>query len=153
MNKKEAADLNRDLLGDLREWAPWAADQVEETVRQGKRVSKNVRRKLRKEKDVVVDEKKSLGYGKLAMTHELTETESLLVTLEAIDCLLVQPGHIAQDVDRYLKDIEVTGAIFLAPSEREERMRVGGTLDIPQETRRRISTLIRQIRSDLQNDN
>ena len=37
--------LNTDLLAALRESAPWAAEQIDESVRQGKPVAKQARRR------------------------------------------------------------------------------------------------------------
>lgn len=151
MDEKEAALLNRELLDLLRELAPWAADQVQETVRQGKTVLKDVPRRRRTEMDGVVDETKSLGRGKLAMTQDLTASESLSITLDAVECLLIQPDLIAQEVDRHLEDMKVTGVAFVEQGEQEESDIKRGALDIPQERRVRILALLDQAKSDLLN--
>ena len=102
--------------------------------------------------DRVVDETKSLGRGKLAMTQDLTEAESLSITLEAVECLLIQPDLIIQEVDSQLEDLAVRGLSFVEPTRRDESDDKRGAMGIPQATRGRISALIGQIRSELLND-
>ena len=149
MDEEEAALLNRELLDLLRTLAPWAADQVEETVRQGKTVQKDVPRRRRTEMDGIVDETKSLGRGKLAMTQDLTASESLSITLDAVECLFIQPDLIAREVDRHLEDTKVTGVAFVDPDEQQETDIKRGALGIPQQRRERISALLGQAKSDL----
>lgn len=158
MDEQEAALLNRELLDLMREFVPWAVEQVEETIRQGKRVPKHVPRRRRIEMDGIVDETKSLGRGKLAMTQDLTETESLRITLKAVECLLIQPDLIFKEVDSQLKNLAIEGVSFVEPIERKEgevkRAHFGiPVFGIPQEMRGRISALLEQIRSELFNDN
>ena len=161
MDEEEVGLLNRELLDLLRDLAPWAAEQVEETVRQGKTVPIDVPRRRRAEMDPVVDETKSLGRGKLAMTQELTASESLSITLDAIECLLIQPDLIAHEVESHLGDVKVSGVSFVEPDEQEEsdgkrseqeRSDVKrGAMGIPEQTRARISALLGQTKSDLLN--
>ena len=102
--------------------------------------------------DRVVDETKSLGRGKLAMTRNLTETESLGITLEAVECLLIQPDLIFQEVDSQLENLAVRGVSFVEPSGQEESEVKRSLLGITQETRRRISALLDQIKLEVLND-
>ena len=68
----------------------------------------------------VVDETKSLGPGRLAMTQELTASESLSITLDAIECLLIQPDLIAREVDSHLEGLNLTGLSVAESGEQEE---------------------------------
>ena len=86
------------------------------------------------------------------MTQDLTETESLSITLEAVECLLIQPDLIFKEVDSQLEDLAVRGVSFVEPTEREEGNVKRVVFGIPQETRGRISALLDQIRSELLND-
>lgn len=149
MDAQEVGLLNRELLDLLRELAPWAAEQVEETVRQGKTVPIEVPLRRRTQMDSVVDERKSLGRGKMAMTQELTASESLSITLDAIECLLIQPDLIAREVDIHLEEVKVAGVTFVDPGEEEESDIRRGAMGIPEERRVRISALLGQTRSDL----
>jgi len=150
MDEEEVGLLNRELLDLLRDLAPWAAEEVEETVRQGKTVPIDLpRRRRRAEMDAVVDETKSLGRGKLAMTQELTASESLSITLDAIECLLIQPDLIAREVDIHFEDVNVVGVSFVEPDGQEVRDVKRGAMGIPEETRVRISALLGQTKSDL----
>ena len=149
MDEEEVELLNRELLDLLRDLAPWAAEEVEETVRQGKTVPIDLPRRRRAEMDAVVDETKSLGRGKLAMTQELTASESLSITLDAIECLLIQPDLIAREVDIHFEDVNVMGVSFVEPDGQEVRDVKRGAMGVPEETRVRISALLGQTKSDL----
>ena len=149
MDEEEVGLLNRELLDLLGELAPWAAEQVEETVRQGKTVPIKVPRRRRTQMDAVVDEAKSLGPGNLAMTQELTASESLSITLDAIECLLIQPDLITREVEIHFEDVKVTGVSFVEPGGQEERDIKRSAMGIPEETRARISALLDETRSVL----
>ena len=99
--------------------------------------------------DAVVDEAKSLGPGNLAMTQELTASESLSITLDAIECLLIQPDLITREVEIHFEDVKVTGVSFVEPGGQEERDIKRSAMGIPEETRARISALLDETRSVL----
>ena len=73
MDEEEVGPINRELLDLLRKLAPWAAEEVEKTVRQGKTVPIDLPQRRRTEMGAVVDETKSLAKGKLAITQELLQ--------------------------------------------------------------------------------
>ena len=86
------------------------------------------------------------------MTQALTESESLGITLEAVECLLIQPALMSQELDTQLADLSVRDISFAEPSQQDEDSVRRSALGIPRERRGHLSALLDRVRSDLLND-
>lgn len=152
MDDHDAQLLNADLIAILRESAPWAAEQIDESVRQGKpTAAKQVRRRRGRETVETVALAPELRSDQFVETTELTSAERLSITLDAIERLLVDPASILGDVRRGLKTAGVSTVEFSEPDE-DVRHELGGQASaISSENRERISELVTRIRSDVIN--
>ena len=152
MDDHEAKLLSADLVAILRESAPWAAEQIDESVRQGKpTAAKQVRRRRGRETVETVALAPELRADQFVETTELTSAERLSITLDAIERLLVDPASILGEVRRGLKKAGVSTVEFSEPDE-DVRHELGGHASaISSENRERISELVTRIRSDVIN--
>ena len=98
MDEHDADLLNAALLTTLRESAPWAAEQVDESVRQGKPVAKQVGRRGGREAVETVALTRELRRDQFVETTVLSFTERLRITLDAVERLLVDPAPILKEV-------------------------------------------------------
>src|SRR5947207_2675270 len=99
MEPQDAENLFTQLVELLRGAAPWAAEQVDATVRSGRPVAKQVRQRKKGEPatvSVVVPPIK-LGENQFAATEELTANQRALVALEAVEVLLLDPPAINRE--------------------------------------------------------
>lgn len=153
MGDQEAERLNTDLLATLRESAPWAAQQIDETVRQGKPIAKKVSRRGDTETVSIVSPTGSRSDSKFAATQDLTSTERLSITLDAVERLLVDPDTIIEEVRNNLKAFGVLKVEFTEPSQREDvRSEFGGrAANISSEHRESILRLLKSLRLDIAN--
>ena len=151
MDEQEAKRLNTDLLAALRESAPWAAEQIDESVRQGKPIAKQVRHRGDRETVAIVASTGDLSRDQFVATQDLTGTERLCITLDAIERLLIDPALIADKVRHNLKEAGVSEVEFAEPGEGEDvRREFGGRASsISSQHRERISALLKRLRSDI----
>ena len=149
MDEQEAERLNTDLLAVLRELAPWAAEQIDESVRQGKPIAKQVPRRGDTETVAIVAPTGDLGRNKFVATEDLTYTERLRITLDAVERLLIDPALIADQVRKELKEAGVSEVEFAEPGEDVRREFGGGASSISSQPRERISALLNRLRSDI----
>src|SRR5580704_13877655 len=112
MEEREAEQLYTELLAILRGSAPWAAEQIDESVRQGKPIAKQVRRRGGKETVSIVTFSGELGRDQFVATQELTAAERLRITLDAVERLLIDPALIADEVRSDLKEAGVSDIQF-----------------------------------------
>lgn len=152
MNEQEATLLNADLVAIFRESAPWAAEQIDESVRQGKpTAAKQVRRRRGRETVETVALAPELRADQFVETTELTAVERLSITLDAVERLLVDPAQIFDEVWHGLKGAGVSAVEFSEPDS-DVRHELGGhTSSISSEHRERISELLNRIRADVTN--
>ena len=151
MDEQEAERLNTDLLAVLHESAPWAAEQIDESVRQGKTITKQVRRRGGKETVAIVVPTGDLGERQFVATQDLTPTERLRITLDAVERLLIDPAVVADEVRHGLKEAGVSEVAFAEPGEGRDVQRElrGPALSISSHHRDRISALLTRLRSDI----
>jgi hypothetical protein len=117
MTNDELNDLYAALLEILRKNASWAADQVEQTVREGKPVAKQVRRsKGGAETVAVVIAPTKLRDDQFAATEELTASERALVALNVVERLLVDPPAIDRSMREAMASVKVDGVLFAEPT-------------------------------------
>ena len=151
MDEREAEHLNTDLLAVLRESVPWAAEQIDESVRQGKPVAKQVRGRGDKKTIAPVEPAGHLGRNQYVATEDITFTERLRITLDALERLLIDPALIADDVRHNLRETGVSKVEFADPGE-DGRHEFGGRAShVSLQHRERISTLLKRLRSDITN--
>jgi len=98
MDDEELAELYSALLAVLRPKAPWVAAQIEETVRQGKPVARQVTRRAGPETVALSVASPRLREDQFAATEELTPGERARVALNAVERLLVDPPEIARAI-------------------------------------------------------
>ena len=151
MDDQEAERLNADLLAALRESVPWAAEQIDESVRQGTPIAKKVR--LSGGMETVSMEASSGGprRNQFTATQDLTGTERLRITLDAIERLLVDPASIADNVRRNMQAAQVSKVEFTEPNQNaDERRELGGlAVSISSQHRERILMLLKRLRLDI----
>ncbi len=139
MDDHDAARLQAALLDILSREAPWVAEQVEESARQGTPIVKKV--KSRKGRP-----------GEFIGTTVLTNSERLRITVDAIERVLVDPVQMLEHVTRSLKDVGVLGVEF-GELESEVPYDIGSLVsNSSTEHFRRVSSLLRRVRSDINND-
>lgn len=149
MDEHDADLLNAALLTTLRESAPWAAEQVDESVRQGKPVAKQVGRRGGREAVETVALTRELRRDQFVETTVLSFTERLRITLDAVERLLVDPAPILKEVTLSLKEVGVAEVEFAEPDE-DARHELGGLAsNISLQHRERISELLNRLRSDI----
>ena len=149
MDDQDAVLLNAALLGVLRESAPWAAQQVDESVRQGKPIAKRVRRRGKRVVTETVAPTRELGHDEFVETTVLTATEQLRLTVDAIERLLVDPAAILEEVTGTFGGVGISKVEFAEPDEagRSELGKLASSTS-PQH-RERISSLLNRLRSDV----
>ena len=149
MDEREAERLNTDLIEVLRESAPWAVEQIEESVRQGKPIAKQLRRRGGKETVAPVEITGNLGQNQFVGTRDLTFIERLRITLDTVERLLVDPALMADDIRHDLNEVGVSEVEFAEPG--EDGRHEFGRPDSPVSSRhrKRISELLNQIRLDI----
>ena len=149
MDEHDADSLNAALLATLRESAPWAAEQVDESVRQGKPVAKQVGRRRGREAIETVAVIRELRRDQFVETTVLSLTERLRITLDAIERLLVDPAPILKEVTRSLKEVGVSEVEFAEPDE-DARHELGGlAANISSQHGERIFALLSRLRSNI----
>lgn len=117
MDNEELNELYIALLDMLRKNASWAADQVEQTVREGKPVARQVRRgKGGAETVAVVVAPAKLREDQFAATEELTASERALVALNVVERLLVDPPAIDRAMREAMALVKVDGVLFAEPT-------------------------------------
>jgi hypothetical protein len=117
MNDQELLALYNDLLNKLRVDAPWVAEQIEETIREGKPVARQVKRaKGGIETVAVVVASSKLRDDQFAATEELTLREIALVALHAIERFLIDPHEIERTTRDTLMGIGVEEVLFADPT-------------------------------------
>ena len=138
MDDDDAARLNTALLDILSQEAPWVAEQIEESVRQGSPMVKKVKRPRGRPSEFVE-------------TTVLTISERLRITLDAIERVLVDPAPMLDEVTRSLKDIGVLRLEF-GELESDARYDVGRLLsNSSSEHRQRVAVLVNRFRKDINN--
>ena len=153
MDDREAERLYIDLLATLRESIPWAAHQIDETVREGKPIAKKVSRRGGMETVSIVDATGSRSDSEFAATEELTSKERLRVALDAVERLLIDPTKISEEVRRNLQAVGVSKVEFTEPNQLEDvRGELGGrAASIASERRESMLKLLTNIRLDISN--
>ena len=151
MDEREAERLNTDLLAILREAMPWAVEQIEESVRQGKPVAKQVRGRGDKATIATVELTGDLGKNQFVMTEDLTLTERLRITLDAVERLLIDPALMADDVRHKLLEVGVSEVDFAEPGEVGRHELGGRPASLSSQSWERISALLKRLRSDIAN--
>ena len=147
MDEQEAERLNADLLAALRESAPWAAEQIDESVRQGKPVAKQARRRRGSEETaMIVKSTDDLGRAQFSSTQDLSCAERLRVTLDAVERLLIDPALIADEVRRGLREAGVSKVEFADPGEDVQRELGGHASRISSQHRKQISALLKRLK-------
>lgn len=117
MDTQELNALYVALLQTLQEKAPWVAEQVEHTVREGKPVARQVRRsKGGAETVALVVASSKLRDDQFAATEELTVNERALVALAAVERLLVDPPAIDRAMRQTMAQVKVDGVLFAEPT-------------------------------------
>src|SRR3954464_65228 len=121
MEPREADILFNELLASLRAAAPWAAEQVDATVRSGRPVAKQVRQSKRGGPETVsiVVAPIKLGDNQFAATEELTAHQRAMVALEAVEALLLDPPAIDKELRATLSKVNVTEVTFAEPAGRD----------------------------------
>jgi hypothetical protein len=117
MTNNELNELYGALLEIVRKGAPWAADQIEQTVREGKPVARQVRRSKggAETVDVVIAPSK-LRDDQFAATEELSASERALVALNVVERLLVDPPAIDQSMRQAMALVRVDDVLFAEPT-------------------------------------
>lgn len=140
MDDDDAARLNAAVLDILSREAPWVAEQIEESVRQGSPMVKKVKRPRGGRPSEFVE------------TTVLTISERLRITLDAIERVLVDPAPMLDEVTRSLKGIGVRRLEF---GERESDVRydLGRLLSnsSSSEHLQRVAALVGRFREDINN--
>ncbi len=117
MDDQQLTALYNGLLEVLQVNAPWAAAQIEETVRQGKPVARQVRRgKGGSETVTLAVAAPKLREDQFAATEELTPGERVAQALSAVERLLVDPPAIAQAMGETMAHVSVREVLFAEPS-------------------------------------
>lgn len=117
METDELNDLYVALVDILRTSVPWAADQVEQTVREGRPVARQVRRsKGGAEMVAVVIAPAKLRDDQFAATEELTASERVLVALNVVERLLIDPPLIDQSMREAMASVKVDRVLFAEPT-------------------------------------
>jgi hypothetical protein len=117
MNDEELVALYTALLEMLRTRAPWVAAQIEETVREGRPVARQVRRgKSGAETVALVVAPQKLRDDQFAATEELTARERASIALHAVERLLVDPPEIEQAMRETMSRIKVQDVLFAEPT-------------------------------------
>jgi hypothetical protein len=117
MDDQELTALYGTLLELLRKSAPWAAAQVEETVRQGRPVARQVRRgKKGPETVTLAVASTKLREDQFAATEELTPRERATQALTAVERLLVDPSVIVGATEAVMEYVGVREVLFADPS-------------------------------------
>jgi hypothetical protein len=145
MEPHEANSLYMKLVELLRPAAPWAAEQIEDTVRTGRPVAKQVRAAKRGEAETValVVAGTKLREDQFAATEELSPYEKVLVALEAVETLLVDPPNIDSSVKETFGVVGVTTMSFAEPTGSETAPI--HPVPIPENRRERLTSLIQQV--------
>ncbi len=138
MDDDDAARLNTALLDILSREAPWVAEQIEESVRQGSPMVKKVKRPRGRPSEFVE-------------TTVLTISERLRITLDAIERVLVDPAPMLDEVTRSLKGIGVLRLEF-GDLESDARYEVGRLVsNSSSEQRQHVAVLVNRFRKDINN--
>jgi hypothetical protein len=117
MDNEELNGLYGALLDILRSNAGWAVDQVEQTVREGRPVARQVRRgKGGAETVAVVVAPTKLREDQFAATEELSASERVLVVLNAVERLLVDPSAIDRAMREAMTSVGVEAVLFAEPT-------------------------------------
>lgn len=117
MNDEELVALYAALLERLRTRVPWVAAQIEETIREGRPVARQVRRaKSGVETVALVVAPPKLRDDQFAATEELTARERTTVALHAVERLLVDPPEIERAMRETLSRINVEEVLFAEPT-------------------------------------
>lgn len=117
MDDQELIALYNDLLEMLRVNASWAVAQIEETIRQGRPVARQVSRsKGGAETVALVVAPSKLRDDQFAATEELTPRERAMVALHAVERLLVDPPEIDRATRETMARVKVDEVLFAEPS-------------------------------------
>ena len=123
MDEQEAEDFNDEVIRVLRKFAPWAVEHIEDSVRRGKAVAKRVARKGAKRTATIVEDTKPFGSSTFVETQDLTATEKLGITLDAVERLLIHPALIVEEIRKTLVEAELVGVAFAEPGDPKEAAR------------------------------
>jgi hypothetical protein len=150
MNDQELLALYAGILESLRVGAPWVAIQIEETVREGRPVARQVKRtKSGTETVAMVVAPSKLREDQFAATEELTPRERALVALHAIERLLVDPHEIERVTRETLSRVNVGEVLFVEPAAENVTQAEPVVLKVPEHTRliELLGRLTREVRN------
>jgi len=137
MNDQELLALYAGIVKTLQVRAPWVATQIEDTVREGRPVARQVKRsKSGTETVATVVAPPKLREDQFAATEELTPRERALVAVHAIERLLVDPHEIERVTRETLSRVNVREVLFVEPPTAENVTQTEPVvLKVPEHTR------------------
>ena len=147
MNPTEAESFYAEVLGILRDVAPWAAEELDESVRSGRPVAKQIRRRGGVARELPVAPGRDLGANQFLATEALSATERLELALDAVERVMVDPPSIERHVRGSFDRWGVQGFRFEedvdAPS-RDEKL-----FGIREDHAAKIVTALREVRPEV----
>jgi hypothetical protein len=136
MNDQELLALYAGIVESLRVGAPWVATQIEETVREGRPVARQVKRsKSGTETVAMVVAPSKLREDQFAATEELTPRERALVALHAIERLFIDPHEIERVTRETLSRVNVGELLFVEPTAENVTQAEPVALKVPEHSR------------------
>jgi len=117
MDDEHLTTLYSSILELLQKGVPWAAAQIEETVRQGRPVARQVRRgKAGSQTVTIAVRAPKLREDQFAATEDLTPRERVVLALDAVERLLVEPTAINGAMVETMTRVKVQEVLFAEPS-------------------------------------
>jgi hypothetical protein len=150
MNDQELLALYAGIVESLRVRAPWVATQIEETVREGRPVARQVKRsKSGAETVATVVAPPKLREDQFAATEELTPRERALVAVHAIERLLVDPHEIERVTRETLSGVNVREVLFVEPTAENVTQAEPVVLKVPEH--KRLIELLGRLTQEVRN--